>query len=176
MDWADSAEQAAFRASVRSFIQDRLPQYYKDLHARGGEVGGEGGWQNDRFLGSPEAKAAAIEWEKACQEKRWVASHWPAEYGGGGLTSMEQFILKQEFGLAGAPEVGGQGVMMLGPTIIAHGSEEQKKRFLTKTLNAEYIWAQGYSEPGAGSDLASLQTRAVKDGDELSIIPAVAGG
>ena len=169
MDWADTPEQAAFRAEVRQFIQQQLPAYYKKQAEEGGVLGGEGGWQTDRFLGSPEAKAAALEWEKAVSSRGWVAPHWPAEYGGAGLSSMEQFIFKQEMAEAGAPDVGGQGVAMLGPTIIAHGSEEQKKRFLPATLNCEMVWCQGYSEPGAGSDLASLQTRAIKDGDEWVI-------
>ena len=166
MDWADTPEQATFRNEVRSFIQGNLPQYYKDLAEKGGEVGSEGGWQHDRKLGSPEAKAAAIEWEQAVQSHNWVAPHWPSEYGGAGMSPIEQFILKQEMASAGAPDVGGQGVAMLGPTLIAHGTDEQKERFLPATLSGEISWAQGYSEPGAGSDLASLQTRAIRDGDE----------
>jgi alkylation response protein AidB-like acyl-CoA dehydrogenase len=169
MDWADTAEQASFRSDVHNFIQERMPQYYKAIADRGGELGHEGGWQHDRFLGEPEAKSAAIEWEQAVHERGWVAPHWPAEYGGAGMTSMEQFILKQEMALANAPDVGGQGVSMLGPTLIAHGTEEQKQKFLPATLSADIVWAQGYSEPSAGSDLASLQTRAVRDGDEFVV-------
>ena len=166
MDWADTTEQAAFRQEVRGFIQENLPAYYKALAEQGGELGQEGGWQHDRFLGEPDAKAAAIEWERAVQSRGWVAPHWPSEYGGAGMTPMEQFILKQEMASALAPDVGGQGVSMLGPTLIAHGTEEQKTRFLPATLSGEIAWAQGYSEPSAGSDLASLQTRAIRDGDE----------
>jgi alkylation response protein AidB-like acyl-CoA dehydrogenase len=169
MDWADTQEQATFRTQVRSFIQSALPKYYKDLAEAGGSLGSEGGWQTDRFLGAPDAKAAALEWEKKVAEKGWVAPHWPAEYGGAGMSPMEQFILKQEMAEADAPDVGGQGVAMLGPTVIVHGTEEQKKRFLPATLNCEMVWCQGYSEPGAGSDLASLQTRAVRDGDDFII-------
>ena len=169
MDWADTTEQAAFRQQVHDFIQENLPAYYKALAEQGGELGQEGGWQHDRFLGEPEAKAAAIEWERAVQSRGWVAPHWPSEYGGAGMTPMEQFILKQEMASALAPDVGGQGVSMLGPTLIAHGTEEQKTRFLPATLSGEIAWAQGYSEPSAGSDLASLQTRAVRDGDEFVV-------
>ena len=169
MDWADTTEQAAFRQQVHDFIQENLPAYYKELAEQGGELGQEGGWQHDRFLGEPDAKAAAIEWERAVQSRGWVAPHWPSEYGGAGMTPMEQFILKQEMASALAPDVGGQGVSMLGPTLIAHGTEEQKTRFLPATLSGEIAWAQGYSEPSAGSDLASLQTRAVRDGDEFVV-------
>ena len=169
MDWADTTEQATFRQQVHDFIQENLPAYYKELADQGGELGQEGGWQHDRFLGEPDAKAAAIEWERAVQSRGWVAPHWPSEYGGAGMTPMEQFILKQEMASALAPDVGGQGVSMLGPTLIAHGTEEQKTRFLPATLSGEIAWAQGYSEPSAGSDLASLQTRAVRDGDEFVV-------
>ena len=169
MDWADTQEQATFREDVRSFIEANLPQYYKDIADRGGELGHEGGWQHDRFLGSDEAKAAATEWEQAVAGRNWVAPHWPTEYGGAGMTPMEQFILKQEMAQALAPDVGGQGVSMLGPTLIAHGTDEQKSKFLSATLANEIAWAQGYSEPSAGSDLASLQTRAVRDGDEFVV-------
>ena len=169
MDWADTVEQAEFRKEVADFIEENLPQYYKDIAARGGELGHEGGWQHDRFLGSDEAKAAATEWEQAVASRNWVAPHWPTEYGGAGMTPMEQFILKQEMATALAPDVGGQGVSMLGPTLIAHGTDEQKSKFLSATLANEIAWAQGYSEPSAGSDLASLQTRAVRDGDEFVV-------
>ena len=162
MDWGDTREQAAFRDEVRTFIRDRLPGHYRRL----AEQGDSGDWQTDRHLGDDEAKAAAMEWERAVHERGWVAPHWPAEYGGAGMSSMEHFILNEEMSKAGAPQVGGQGVAMLGPTLIVHGTDDQKDRFLTATLNGEITWAQGYSEPSAGSDLASLQTRAVRDGDE----------
>ena len=169
MDWADTAEQATFRQEVHDFIEGNLPEYYKNIANKGGELGHEGGWQHDRVLGSPEAKAAATEWEQAVASRNWVAPHWPSEYGGASMTPMEQFILKQEMSRALAPDVGGQGVSMLGPTLIAHGTDEQKAKFLSATLANEIAWAQGYSEPSAGSDLASLQTRAVRDGDEFVI-------
>ena len=162
MDWGDTQEQAAFRDEVRTFIRDRLPAHYRQL----AEQGDSGDWQTDRHLGDDDAKAAAMEWERAVHERGWVAPHWPAEYGGAGMSSMEHFILNEEMSKAGAPQVGGQGVAMLGPTLIVHGTDDQKNRFLTATLNGEITWAQGYSEPSAGSDLASLQTRAIRDGDE----------
>ena len=136
MDWADSEEQAEFRAEIRTFIAERLPAYYRRLAKQGGDVSQEGGWQHDRHLGSPEAKAAALEWEGAVQERSWVAPHWPEEYGGAGMTPMEQFMLNQEMSIGGAPQVGGKGVSMLGPTLIVHGTDEQKRRFLPATLKA----------------------------------------
>ena len=101
----------------------------------------------------------------ALAEKGWIAPAWPKEYGGAGLSVMEQFIYNQVTAETGAPAVGGMGVSLIGPTLIVHGTEEQKKEHLSKILSGEVAWAQGYSEPGAGSDLASLQCRAERDGD-----------
>ena len=165
MNWNDSPEQADFRIAVREVIEARLPVRYKRAAAHGGP--GERAWENDRKSTDAEAKQAAIEWHAALAERGWVAPHWPKEYGGGGMSSMEQFVLNQEMARAGAPAVGGSGVAMLGPTLILHGSEEQRKKYLPPILAGEATWAQGYSEPGAGSDLASLQTRATRDGDEF---------
>ena len=164
MDWSDSPEQAAFRQEVRALLETKLPERYKR-----GEGPGERTWEFDRKSDDPKAREAANAWLAALAERRWVAPQWPAEYGGGGLSSMEQFILNQELARAGAPGVGGSGIGLLGPTLIVHGTEEQKARYLPAILNGETAWAQGYSEPSAGSDLASLQTRAVRDGDEFVI-------
>ncbi|MDA0256533.1 MAG: acyl-CoA dehydrogenase family protein [Chloroflexi bacterium] len=170
MNWDDTAEQAAFRASVRAFVAERLPAYYRK---RATLVGGESidheDWQHDIMLGGPEARQAAQEWATALAERGWSAPHWPSDYGGAGLSPIEQFIYKQELSQAGAPIVGGPGVGMLGPTVMLHGSEDQKRHFLPRTLSGEYTWAQGYSEPGAGSDLASLVTSARRDGDEYVV-------
>src|SRR5262245_61254999 len=167
MDWNDSPEQAAFRAEVLELIETRLPARYKE-QAAAGELR-ERAWETDRKSSDPAARQAAMAWHQALSEHGWVAPHWPKEYGGAGLTAMEQFILNQEIARAGAPGVGGSGVSLLGPTLIVHGTDEQKRRYLPPILNAEVTWAQGYSEPGAGSDLASLQTRAVRDGDDFVI-------
>ncbi|MGE0229193.1 MAG: acyl-CoA dehydrogenase family protein [Dehalococcoidia bacterium] len=171
MDWSDTPEQAAFREQVRKHIADRLPEYYRDAAIRlEASIQPEADWQQDMMHGTPEAQSAARDWASALQEHGWVAAGWPKEYGGGGLSTMEQFILKQELSRAEAPDPGSNGgVAQLGSTLLVHGTEEQKKKFLPKTLSGEYLWAQGYSEPGAGSDLASLQTRAVRDGDEFVI-------
>ncbi len=165
MDWNDSPEQASFRAQVRELIETKLPARYR--RTGGDEEGGS--WQGDRKSSNPEAQQAASEWSSALAERGWIAPHWPKEYGGAGLTPMEQFIFKQEMAQAQAPNVGGMGVSLLGPTLIVHGTEEQRAEHLPRILSGEVAWAEGYSEPGAGSDLASLQTRAVKDGDEYVI-------
>ena len=167
MDWNDTAEQAAFRSEVSGLIAERLPERYRDLAARGAMP--ERAWENDRKSDNPAELAAAIDWHAALAERHWVAPHWPSEYGGGGLTPMEQFIFNQEVAEACAPAVGGSGVHMLGPTLIVHGSDEQKEQYLPPILDGEVTWAQGYSEPGSGSDLASLTTRAVRDGDDFII-------
>ena len=168
MDWADTQEQAAFREDVRSFIDSNLPQYYKDKRAWNA-VTLEDDWQMDMVHGTDQAKAAAQEWSDRMSQRSWVAPHWPQEYGGAGLTTMEQFIFNMEMAEAEAPMVGGQGLSLMGPTVLIHGTDEQKERLLAPTLRGEMLWSQGFSEPGAGSDLASLQTRAVRDGDEYVI-------
>ena len=168
MDWADSAEEGAFRAEVRALIGARLPGYYRErsvtLRRRTHRP-----WQGDRLAAEPERREAARTWREALVERGWVAPHWPTEYGGAGLTVREQFILNQEMALADAPDIGGLGTQMIGPTLIVHGSDEQKRRHLPEVLAGRVIWGQGYSEPGAGSDLASLTTRAVRAGDEYVV-------
>ena len=158
MDWNDSQEQAAFRAEVQSLIETGLPDGYG---------AGQGNWVTDRKSDDATVSGRALAWQQALAEKGWIAPHWPKEYGGAGLTPIEQFIFKQEMTLAGAPAVGGQGVSQLGPTIIVHGTDQQKEEHLSRVLSGEVNWQQGYSEPGSGSDLASLQTRAVRDGDDF---------
>ena len=156
MDWSDNQEQATFRARVQAVI-DNMPERYK---------AGEGDWERDRNNEDESRRDDARQWTQALAQEGWVAPHWPKEYGGAGLSPMEQFIFKMEMAKAQAPSVGGQGVSQLGPTLIVHGTDEQKAEHLPKILSGEVDWRQGYSEPGAGSDLASLQTRAVRDGDE----------
>ena len=165
MDWSDSLEQAAFRAEVRTVIESSLPARYQRQaeHAHAGERV----WEFDRKAEDAEAREAAVAWGEALAARGWVAPHWPREYGGAGLSPMEQFVFNQEMAEAGAPTVGGSGVSLLGPTLIVHGTDEQKAQHLPRILSGEVAWAQGYSEPGSGSDLASLQTRAVRDGDDF---------
>ena len=170
MDWNDTPEQSAFRDEARQYIQSALPQHYKDQIAnRHSQENPEAGWQFDMMHGGEHAKAAAQQWMEALNAKGWSAPSFPAAFGGAGLSTIEQFILKQELAKVDAPEVGGAHLMQIGPTLLVHGTEEQKQQFLPPTLKGEILWAQGFSEPGAGSDLASLQCRAVRDGDEYVI-------
>lgn len=170
MDWADTPEQAAFRQDVRTFIRERFPETYRpDLSAEQSvepeDVPGYN-WPADRHSTDPERREAAIEWAAALAERGWVAPHWPREYGGGGLGILEQFIFSEEMAGARVPMVGGIGVTLVGPTLIAYGTDEQKQEHLPRILSGEVAWAQGFSEPAAGSDLASLQMRAVREGDD----------
>ncbi len=170
MDWADTQEQADFRAQVRGVLEQDLPDYYRRIAAGDNvEEGGGGDWTADRKSDDAERRDAAKRWGDALAARGWFAPQWPREYGGGGLSPMEQFIFNQEISSAGAPRVGGSGVSLLGPTLIVHGTDEQKQKWLPPILSGEVVYAQGYSEPGAGSDLASLQTRAVRDGDDFVV-------
>ena len=170
MDWNDTPEQAAFRDEVRTFIRQRLPRRYQR-----DEDGfpSPHDWLEDRKSGVPELQRADAEWFAALSERGWVVPHWPKEYGGAGLGPAEQFIFNMEMTDAevptahAAPQV--PGVSLLGPTLMIHGTEEQKRQHIPKILSGEVFWAQGYSEPGAGSDLASLSTRAVRDGDDYIV-------
>jgi alkylation response protein AidB-like acyl-CoA dehydrogenase len=151
VNFADTPQEAVWRREVRGFLKENLPRELFDNDGEGALFG---------------RGAAMREWRKRVAAKGWIAPHWPKEYGGAGMGVKDQFIMNEEFAEAEAPNVGGFGVMMIGPTLITHASEEQKQRFLPGILNGETIWCQGYSEPGAGSDVASLQTRAVRDGDD----------
>ena len=151
MEFADTAEEMKWRAEVRDFLKSEYGGLTDDGTVEGGLFD-----RGERMK----------EWRRRVAAKGWVAPAWPKEYGGAGLGVKEQFILNEEFAEAGAPQVGGFGVMMFGPTLIVHGTEEQKREHLPGILNGETLWCQGWSEPGAGSDVASLQTRAAKDGDD----------
>ncbi|MEX2375244.1 MAG: acyl-CoA dehydrogenase family protein, partial [Dehalococcoidia bacterium] len=122
-------------------------------------------WPADRHSEDPERRTAAIAWAEVLAERGWVAPHWPQEYGGAGLSILEQFIFAEEMAEARVPMVGGIGVALVGPTLIAFGSEEQKREHLPRILSGEVIWSQGFSEPEAGSDLANVQMRAVREDD-----------
>ena len=165
MDFRDSPKEAAFREEVRTFIEHEVPDEL-DRSAGGGAVFGGG---SGRYA-QPGYWQALSAWLKKMNERGWVAPAWPKEYGGGGLSVIEQFILNEELATARAPR--SPNVIALGwvgPTLILYGSEEQKQQHLPPILRNEEFWCQGFSEPGAGSDLASLQTRAVRDGDDYVV-------
>ncbi len=154
----DSEQEAKWRGEVRQFIESEG----KPLFAKSSAGEGEGA-----LFGR---MGAMKEWRERVAAKGWVAPSWPKKYGGAEMSVAEQFIMNEEFAEQGVPSnVGGFGVMMIGPTIIEHGTEEQKAEHLSRILRGEVMWCQGYSEPGAGSDLASLQTRAIRDGDDYVI-------
>jgi alkylation response protein AidB-like acyl-CoA dehydrogenase len=156
LDFTLTPEQEAFRERVRSWLSKNIPAEWKSLGSN--EVPRAGAYE---FL---------RKWQRQLYDAGFIGVTWPKEYGGGGMTFMEEMILHQEMALQKAPPMLNiLGVGMAGPTIIAYGTEEQKKRYPAKILSCEEIWCQGYSEPNAGSDLAALQTRAVKDGDHWVI-------
>jgi alkylation response protein AidB-like acyl-CoA dehydrogenase len=156
LDFRDTPEQATWRTEVRAFLQKEASS---SLVAESQNMG-EGG-------GRATAGAAMREWRNRLVAKGWIAPAWPKEYGGAGLGVMDQFVMNEEFAEARVANVGGMGTSMIGPTLIIHGNDEQKQEHLSAILRGEVRWCQGYSEPGAGSDLAALQTRAVRDGDDF---------
>src|SRR5581483_4727441 len=154
MDLSFSKEDEAYRQEVRAWLRKNLPK--RETDAEGGE----------RTLDDPRRIANAKAWQRKMYDAGYVATGWPEEYGGHGASILRQSILNEELVLAKAPTlIGMMGIQMLGPTLIRTGTDEQRKRFLPKILTAEELWCQGYSEPGSGSDLASLKTRAELDGD-----------
>lgn len=151
MDFQFTPEDEAFRQEVREFISRE--------------------WQGELVEReySDAAFEAEREFEKKLAQKGWLTMAWPKEYGGLEASHVQQLIFKEETAYARAPGGGGQGIGLIGPCIMVHGTEEQKRRFLPPIARAEVVWCQGFSEPGAGSDLASLQTRATRDGDDFII-------
>jgi len=148
MDFKLSPAEEAFRDEVRAFLDEMLP------------------------LGTRTTDPTwSAEWLRRVREKRWVGFSWPREVGGGGGSIMEQVILKEEMAKRRAPALGScfMGLAWVGPAIIQYGSEEQKQRFIPDILDGKYQWCTGYSEPGSGSDLASLQCRAVREGDHYVV-------
>jgi hypothetical protein len=145
MDFDFSPEEEAFRKEVREFIAKHLPK-----------------------KGTPEETAR---WHKEARARRYVGFAWPKEVGGGGGTIAQQVILKEEMAKAHAPALGScfMGLAWVGPSIIEYGTDEQKRKFIPDILDGKYQWCTGYSEPGSGSDLAALATRAVRDGDDYVV-------
>jgi alkylation response protein AidB-like acyl-CoA dehydrogenase len=154
MDLSFAKEDEDYRREVRAWLRRNLPKRSED--AEGGEL----------TLGDPRRIAEAKAWQRKLHEAGYVATGWPKEYGGQGASLVRQSILNEEMVLSRAPAaIGMMGLQMLGPTLINLGTDEQKQRHLPHILTAEELWCQGYSEPGSGSDLASLKTRAEIDGD-----------
>ncbi len=153
MDLAFAPEDAAFRDQVRKFLRDELPDRLRYKVENGVEQ------QYEDML----------EWHRTLAAKGWVAPNWPKEYGGPGWSLTQKYIFDEECGLAGAPRIVSFGINMCGPVLMRYGTEEQKRTHLPPMLAGDKIWCQGYSEPGAGSDLASLKTEAVRDGDHYVV-------
>jgi alkylation response protein AidB-like acyl-CoA dehydrogenase len=150
MDFRFSEEEEAFRKEVQEFLAREwtLPD-----------------WDPDKA----EDWEAARDFEKKLVARGWLTMAWPKQYGGLEVSHMTQLIFRDEIAYAGAPIVDGQGISMVGPCVMVHGTEEQKERFLPPIAKGEVVWSQGFSEPNAGSDLASLQCRAVRDGDDYIV-------
>lgn len=148
-----TAEELKFQKEVQDFLKAEFPQDIKHKVDNGIRL------EKDDF----------VRWQKILYKKGWVAPNWPVEYGGTGWTPTQKYIFAMEMGLYGAMEPVAFGVKMVAPVIYSYGNEEQKKRFLPDILASNVWWCQGYSEPNAGSDLASLKTTAVRDGDHYVV-------
>ena len=156
MDPRYPPEAEQFREKVRAFLGERLPHDWKGIGALDREA----------------ARQFTAQWRRTLYENGFLAASWPVEYGGGGMSPLEQVVLAEELYRAGVPTGGPNDVFsiqMLGNTLLHWGTEDQKRYFLPRALSGEHVWCQGYSEPEAGSDLGSLRTRAVLDGDEWVI-------
>ena len=152
MDTSFSKEDLAFRDEVRQFMADN---YSADI---------------ERGLTDPQTyKESVVSWQKKLYDKGWIAPGWPEQYGGTGWNTTRSFIFDTERAAAGIPDVVPFGLKMVGPVIYTYGNEAQREKFLPRILRSDDWWCQGYSEPGAGSDLASLQTRAERDGDHYVV-------
>jgi len=153
MDLNYTPEELAFRDEVRAWLRENLPA---ELRAK---VDSYQELSRDELL----------RWQKILAAKGWAAPAWPEEWGGPGWNATQRYIFEEECGFAGAPPLLPFGLSMCAPVLMKFGTPEQKQRFLPRILNAEDFWCQGYSEPGSGSDLASLKTRAVRDGDHYVV-------
>jgi pimeloyl-CoA dehydrogenase large subunit len=153
MDLRFTPEELAFRDEVRAFFRANLPESIRTKLAEGKHL----------------AKDDIITWQRILNKQGWAVANWPAEWGGTGWSPVQQYMFQEELQLTPAPQPLGFGVTMVGPVIIAFGSEAQKKRHLPAIANLDVWWCQGFSEPGAGSDLASLRTAAKRDGDHYIV-------
>jgi alkylation response protein AidB-like acyl-CoA dehydrogenase len=159
MDLRFSDEDEAFRGEIRDWLETNLTGEF--ANARG--IGGPGREENEGF-------GVRLAWERHLAADGWTCIGWPKEYGGRGASLTQQVVFHEEYARAEAPgRVGIFGEGLIGPTIIAFGNDEQRRRFLPPIVNATELWCQGYSEPDAGSDLANVKTRATRDGGEWVI-------
>jgi alkylation response protein AidB-like acyl-CoA dehydrogenase len=153
MDLNYSAEELAFRDEVRGWLQANLPADLRD------KVAGHEHLSREELL----------RWHKILAKKGWVAPAWPKEWGGTGWNVVQRYIFEEELGYVGSPPLIPFGLMMCAPVLLRFGTDAQKKHFLPRIYNGDDFWCQGYSEPGSGSDLASLKTKAVRDGDHYIV-------
>ncbi|MEP3231962.1 MAG: acyl-CoA dehydrogenase family protein, partial [Hyphomicrobiales bacterium] len=153
MDLKFSAKEDAFREEVKGFLKEKLTKRLSDKVKAGQRL----------------TKEDYEEWHAVLNERGWLAPSWPEEYGGTSWSPIDKHIVEEEFALAGAPRTVPFGVNMLAPVLLKFGSDAQKSHYLPRILDGTDWWCQGYSEPGAGSDLASLKTKAERDGDHYIV-------
>ena len=153
MDLNYSQEESAFRDEVRGWLKANLPKDLRDKIANYEELGRED----------------LLRWHKILAKQGWVAPSWPKEFGGNSWNLVQRYIFEEECGFAGTPPLIPFGLSMCGPVLIRFGTDAQKKRFLPRIYNGDDFWCQGYSEPGSGSDLASLKTKAERQGEHYVV-------
>ncbi|MGE5638874.1 MAG: acyl-CoA dehydrogenase family protein [Clostridia bacterium] len=153
MDLNYSAEELAFRDEVRAWLQQNLPQELREKVASYDHL----------------SREDLLRWHRILAKKGWVAPAWPKEWGGTDWNVVQRYIFEEELGYVGSPPLIPFGLTMCGPVLLRFGTEAQKKRFLPRIYQGEDFWCQGYSEPGSGSDLASLKTKAVRQGDHYVV-------
>ena len=157
MDFRFTPEEETFRTEVKTFLKTELTPGWDEQ------------FDTETEMGVVAQGDFAKQFNRKLSERHWLALPWPPEYGGLGATVMQQVIFNEEMAYTGAPTGFNMGVAWVGPSLMIYGTDEQKQEFLPRITNLEHIWCTLYSEPSAGSDLASLQTRAVRDGDEWVI-------
>ena len=155
MDLEFSQEDIAFQAQVRKFLQEELPAHIREATERTPTVFVE--------------KDIALEWQAILAKQGWAVPSWPVEWGGTNWRPSQKYLFTRECYTAGAPMLIPLGLAMLAPVLLAFGSEQQKREYLPKILSGEHYWCQGYSEPGSGSDLASLKLKADRQGDHYVV-------
>lgn len=155
MDFSFSAEDREFQREVRAWLDDAWPEAARERRARSALA--------------RVSKAEQVRWQQKLAERGWAAPNWPVEHGGAGFTATQNYIFDLEMARAGAPRVLPFGITMVAPVIMKFGTEEQKQRFLPDILHSRVWWCQGYSEPGSGSDLASLRMKAEDKGDHYLV-------